>query len=462
MLNVSIIPHREFLPANTPEQKLFVLLKMRPSKDVRTSRPPTAFVFMIDTSGSMDEGVIGVPRPTGKSYYDDGKDWIEITGMRSKADIVLESLTKLIHSDRLSESDKIGIIRFNEQAYPVIGLTSATETRILEGAISHLKNCSGGTRIAKALSQAYNILSDQKMTSCRALLFTDGQTIDENECRQLAADFGNHNIPITALGVGDFNEDLLNSLSDITGGRVHHVVTDAESDLAVSIKELPNKIIEEFTLAQQDVITNLALTVQTVKGVKLTRVVRVYPTIAEFPLKEDFYPIGNASGNDETNFILEFTLDSRAKSRIRLAQLSLTYDIPGQNKRGELPIQKLTIQFVEGENFAVQVDQEVMGYVQQCCTIPQLISEAAKKSEQGKSQEAEKILETVKKITQRLGNKAMTQSLSNAQAELRQTQKISANTCKTMKIGAKGKTQKMGDDMDDGFSEDKIRQISGT
>lgn len=32
MLNVSITPHREFLPADSSEQKLFVMLKIRRKK----------------------------------------------------------------------------------------------------------------------------------------------------------------------------------------------------------------------------------------------------------------------------------------------------------------------------------------------------------------------------------------------------------------------------------------------
>ena len=48
MLNVSIAPHREFLPADTSEQKLFVMLKLRPTKEVANTPPSTAFTFVID------------------------------------------------------------------------------------------------------------------------------------------------------------------------------------------------------------------------------------------------------------------------------------------------------------------------------------------------------------------------------------------------------------------------------
>jgi Ca-activated chloride channel family protein len=171
-------------------------------------------------------------------------------------------------------------------------------------------------------------------------------------------------------------------------------------------------------------------------------------------------PLGNAAANDETVFILEFALESRAASRVRIAQIGLTYDVPGQNRRGELPPQNLVAQFVAGQDFSAQVDAEVMGYVQQC-NIAQLVSEATKVVDKN-PQKAEELLETARRMTQRLGNEAMTTSLTEAQNELRKTRRISPGTSKTIKMGSKGKTVRMGGDVNDQLSEEQIRQISGT
>lgn len=439
MLNVAITPHREFLPADAPEQKLFLMLKLRPAKEVAKTRPSTTFAFVIDTSGSM---------------YDD------VTEAESKIDIVIQSLLNLIRSGRLNQSDRVSIVQFDDQASTIIGLTPATEVSQLENAIAKLRNFSGGTRMGLGMRQALNTLKSQDMTCRRALLFTDGQTFDDEQCRELAKQFATSNIPITALGVGEYNEELLISLSDATGGRLLHVVPGNASGAQVSITDLPKAIAEEFSQAQQEVITNLAMTIKTVKGVKLTRVVRAYPSQAEFPLTQEPYPIGNASGNDETVFILEFTIESRAASRVRIAQLGLTYDVPGQNRRGELPPQNLVVQFVAGSNFAASVDQEVMGYVQQC-NIAQLVTEATREAERN-PQRAEELLETARRMTQRIGNQAMTVSLTEAQDELRKTRQISSGTRKTIKMGSKGKTVRMGGDINDEFSEEQIRQLSGT
>jgi Ca-activated chloride channel family protein len=441
-LFVNITPHREFLPADTADQRLFIMLKLRPTQEVAQSRPSTTFAFIIDTSGSMYE---------------------QVEGGKTKIDIVIDSLYGLVRSGRLTQSDRIAIIQFDNHASTLIGLTPATDVSKLESAISRLRDFSGGTCMGRGMSQALSLLANQNMTSRRALIFTDGETFDEPECEELALDFANNGIPITALGVGDYNEDLLTHLSDTTGGQCFNVVENSINLMGndVAIANLPQTLFEQAQQAQQEVINNLKLNLSTVKGVELVRVTRVYPDQADFPLNQKPYPIGVAMANDETIFILEFKIDSRAGSKVRIAQLGLTYDIPGQQRTGELPPQNVVVQFIPGGGNAAQVDQEVMGYVQQR-NISQLVVDATRVAESN-PQQAEQLLETAKRLTVKIGNQAMLESLNGAQSELRKTQKISAGTRKTVKMGSKGKTVKMGsDDINEQLSDEEIRKLSGT
>ncbi|MFN7502588.1 MAG: vWA domain-containing protein, partial [Dolichospermum sp.] len=323
-ININITPHREFMPADTAAQKLFVMLKLRPTKEIARSRPSTTFTFVIDTSGSMYEIILGESKPTGIIYEQDGKKYEKVIGGKSKIDLVIESLLALVRSGKLTTSDRIAIVQFDDHASQIIGLTSATEINHIETAIEKLREFSGGTRMGLGLRTAYDILSEQQMTVRRTLLFTDGQTFDEDQCRSISSNFATNNIPITALGVGEFNEDLLTHLSDTTGGKLLYIVPGKAIGTQISILDLPDKIIDEYSQAQQEVITNLALTVKTVKGVELTRIVRAYPTQAEFPINQDPHPIGNAIANDETIFILEFTINNRPAGRVRIAQVGMT------------------------------------------------------------------------------------------------------------------------------------------
>jgi Ca-activated chloride channel homolog len=458
-LNFSITPHRELFPADSLEQKLFLMLKLQPTREVAASRPPTSFVFVIDTSGSMYEVVSGNPQPTGEQAMVDGQLYNVVSGGKSKIDIVMESLRGLVRSGRLNQSDRVAIIQFDDQSSTIIDLTPATKIAEIEAAIASLKDFSGGTSMALGLSKALQILSGQTMSNCRVLMFTDGQTTDEFECEELAKQLAKAGVPITALGIGEFNENLLITLTDTTGGKPYHVVPGYATGTQVSIDELPVKLLEDYQEAQQEVITNLRMSLSTVKGVKLSRLIRVYPTNTEFPSTQSPYPIGNVSANDETIFVLEFSIDTRVPGRVRIAQLSLTYDIPGLNRRGELLPQTLLVEFVAGQ-IAAQVDQEVVGYVQQA-NISQLVDQASKVADRDPDR-ANELLEKARRITVKLGNADMTESLESAQDELRKTRKLSSDSQKTVKMGSKGKTVKMSSGPNDGLTEDLIRQMSGT
>jgi len=460
MLNVTIVPNREFLTSQTAPQKMFVMLKLRPNKEASLARPATNFVFLIDTSGSMYEVVLGESVRTGKVYQMDGQTYHQVTGGKSKIDLVVESLKALINSQQLGINDRIAIIQFDDKASTLIGLTPATEKAQLEQAIEALKKFSGGTQMGKGMQEAFKLLFSEGMSSRRVLIFTDGMTFDEDLCKELARDFATENLPITALGVGNYAEDLLIHLGDTTGGRLFHVSTEEENkELAVSIDKLPQKIIEEFTQAQQDVVTNIAISVKTVQGVELTRIARVYPEPAEFLLTEQPYSIGNAAANDETIFILEFSITNRPAAKVRIAQLGLTYDIPGKNQRGELPPQNLIIQFVTGE-VNTPFNSEVMSYLQQLNTVG-LIKQATQLAESNPSK-AQQLLEAAGRLTQNVGNEAMRRTIVLAQDELRKTRKISDSTRKTIKMGAKGKTVLVNDQSDEQLSEEVIRKMSGT
>src|SRR4051812_13709758 len=49
----------------------------------------------------------------------------------------------------------------------------------------------------------------------------------------------------------------------------------------------------------------------------------------------------------------------------RLAQIGVTYRVPGEGYRGEVPPIDVTVEYTTDEALASSVDPEVMGYVQQ-------------------------------------------------------------------------------------------------
>lgn len=459
MLNFTLTLNREFLEADKEHQKLFAMLKVRPTKEAAETPPPVNYVCLIDTSGSMYEVVGGEVQETGRTFNVDGCDYREVSGGVTKIDLVIESLKKLVQSQQFKPEDRLAIIRFDDEASTLLELSPITDLQRIDDAVQQLRLYSGGTRLGLGMRHALNLLSSPSMAVNRVLLFTDGQTFDEDLCKDFVKDFTNNNISISALGVGEYEENLLMYLSDNTSGKLRHVVAEAASGTQVAIADLPKEILGDFRDAQKEVVTNMALSVATVKGVNLVRLARVYPNVVENPMDRDPYLIGNIMAGDETIFIMEFDVQSRSASRVRIAQLGFTYDVPGKKQRKEVPPQNIVAQFVDG-TITPQMDAEVMAYVQQL-NVAGLVQQSMDivESDPGK---AEKLLETASRMTKRWGNDSLTESLGQAQDELRKTRKLSPEFRKTVKLGSKGKTVRINDDLEEQLSQDAIRKLTGT
>jgi Ca-activated chloride channel family protein len=147
---------------------------------------------------------------------------------------------------------------------------------------------------------------------------------------------------------------------------------------------------------------------------------------------------------------------------MRLAQLGLTYEVPGQGYRGEVPPMDLLAEFTTDEALAAKIDPQVMQWVQQR-NIEMLVKQATAEARTDPSKAA-KTLELARNMTVKLGNSAMTQALDRAVGELKSSKTLSIGTAKTIKIGAKTQVLKSGPDTPAGGelpSDEEIRKITG-
>jgi len=460
LLEASVQPHREYLQANQPGQKLFLALKIRPSAEATHSRPQLAVAFVVDTSGSMREVVTEPTERTGQSVRVDGKDYEVVRGAKSKIDLVIEALQNLLSSPQLQPSDRLAIVKFDDVAEVVQPFTPANEKARLVAAAERLTQYSGGTQMGAGMREGMRLL-EREGGSRRLILLTDGQTFDEPLVETVAAQLAQARIPVTAIGVGDeWNDDLLAEITDRTQGKPFHVIPDNQNPQPPSLRasELPQAILGELEHAALEVVTNVTLSVKTVRDVALERITRVYPTQTEVDRSVQPHPLGNAEAGDWTVYILEFTLPTRGPSRIRLAQLGLTYEVPGQGYRGELPPIDVVAEFTTNESLSSRIDPQVMQWVQQR-NIEMLVKQAAQEAKSDPAKAA-KTLELARNMTVKLGNSAMTQALDRAVGELRSSKTLSLGTQKTLKIGAKTQTLKAepGSALP---SDEEIRKITG-
>jgi Ca-activated chloride channel family protein len=455
MLNVSIHAHRNYLRANGGPQKLFVALKLLPSVEAARRRPQVNLSLVIDTSGSMREPAPGLPIEVTpiKPYVQDGKTYTGTFKGSTKLDMAMEAARRLVESNAIGADDRVSVIQFDDKSQVVVsGLFGLDRQRLLDG-IARLATFSGGTRMALGMANAQSELQGSQGAS-KVLLLTDGQTADADDCRKLAGALSQLGAPIIALGVGEeYNEDLLTDICNITQGRPY--------DLR-DLSKLSEVFEAELSSTTRQVISDVQVILKTVREVRAASVWRVYPNLAEVDATRDPLLIGNLESGDHTIFIIELDLPERPPVRARLAQIGITYLVAAAGYRGEVKPIDVVVEFTSDEALSGQVDAEVMGYVQQR-NVDNLVRQATEQARKD-PQQAAKTLQLARSMTQRLGNHAMTVALGSAEQELHLKGTISARTAKTIKVGARTQTMKVGAPRgleSELPSEEEIRRLTG-
>ncbi|PNY81386.1 vWA domain-containing protein [Deinococcus koreensis] len=461
MLDATVRPHREFLLAQTQGQKLFLTLHVRPTAQAGQARPNLSVVFVVDTSGSMREVVTEPTSTTGQTTFVDGRQYEVVRGAKNKLELLTEALTGIINSDLLRPEDRLALVKFDDMADVLVPFTGADDRARLLAGVERLDWYSGGTNMGLGMQAGARLLQSET-GSRRMVLLTDGQAFDAPVVEEQAGVLSGLQIPVTTVGVGDeVNTELLTLITDRTQGQPIDVVPDTDNPQppAVRATELPAALLGDLQQAANEVVTNVALSVRTVKDVVLDRVTRVQPTQTDVSKTDGPLPLGNVEAGIGATYVLEFTLPARPAARMRLAQLGLTYQVPGANYRGEIPPLDVLVEFTGDEAMAARVDPEVMQWVQQR-NIEGLVAQATREAGSNPAQAA-KTLELARSMTVRLGNGAMTQVLDRAIGELGSSKTISLGTAKTMRLGAKTQTIKAADGGSTLPSDEEIRKMTG-
>lgn len=179
MLRVTAKAHREFLRADTADQRLFVMFKLEAVGVAAQSRPPLALALVVDTSGSMREVISWQgPALAGPVHQVDGQEYVEVSAGETKIERAVQVAERLIHDPRLRPDDEISIIQFDDTSTVLASLGATADKGRLSGAVQQLRNYSGGTEMAKRLKNAIAELSKSSPGSNRKVfLLTDGHTL---------------------------------------------------------------------------------------------------------------------------------------------------------------------------------------------------------------------------------------------------------------------------------------------
>lgn len=412
MIRLEARPHRQNLKAGSADpQKLYLMLKLLPTRELAVARPDVACALVIDTSGSM---------------------------AGEKLELAIRAAHELVDDERLTNSDQVAVIHFDDDAVCLQSFLTLDQKDGIHRAIDRLRDFSGGTRMARGIRCALAEMQTVPVQLAkRVFLLTDGETSDESDCRAFSSEFSKLNAPVVAMGVGsEYNESLMAEIAAQSRGRPYHLA---------NIEVLKEMLNSEIGSSVKEVATDLRLNIGAVKGVKLDSISRVYPSLADVATEDALHRLGNAAAGDFTVFIVELTISGLARpvGRVRLVQFGLTAEAPGAGRRIEFPIQNLSISFTTDEAELAAVDAEVLNYVQQR-NVDRMMDDAVRLAAVDAGRARQTLL-MAQRMTQRLGNKAVTKMLDSALDELNSTGTISSGTRKTVVLGGKTKTMKAGD-----------------
>jgi Ca-activated chloride channel homolog len=315
-----LTPGRQSLLLQPRAQMLYVLVDLKLSHEVRAGTQPLNLSLVLDHSSSMQRD--------------------------NKLQRLKEAVSRII--DMMDAQDYLSIVTFGDRATVLLPSSPLGDKRAAKEALDAIR-CRGGTEMSTGIRAGLQELQTHSANLLsQMLVLTDGQTYgDEAICLALAAQAGERQVHITALGLGDdWNSVLLDELAIRTGGH---------SDYVQSAEQLSRVFEEQLRTLQLTAIRNLTLSVNTAISSRLLRATWVAPSIKLLPVPTEAPPagqgieleLGRVSTDRDYRLLLELVVAARAVGDVEVATLAFTYEVPGLEGDRERSSSTLVTRFVE-------------------------------------------------------------------------------------------------------------------
>ncbi len=204
--------------------------------------------------------------------------------IRATAPSALEHTARALHSiiERLDQADRLVLVACAEEALLLVAADGDRRAALVAG-VARLASLRLGeaTDLALGLELALAELEQhgaEANGSGRVLLLTDGFTRDSEACLELARAAALGGISISTIGLGgEFQDDLLTRMADLSGGRAVYV-RHAEA--------IPPVVAAELEAARGVAAAALSLELALPRNVSLHRVTRMSPSLAPLEWSE--------------------------------------------------------------------------------------------------------------------------------------------------------------------------------
>ncbi|HYL59559.1 MAG TPA: VWA domain-containing protein [Candidatus Acidoferrales bacterium] len=390
---------------------LYVLLEAV-ARGAGGGRVPLNLGVVIDRSGSM---------------YDE-----------RRLEFVVEAVKFL--ADNLSDEDKVSIVAFADKAKVMITPEAARDKGAVGRAIDDidLLEIGGGTQMAlgmrAAIDEVKKNLSPDRLN--RVLVLTDGQTYEETACIDLV-EKNRDQISFSTMGVGvEFNEKLLQRLSQDSNGKYHFIGDPAE---------IPNIFEDELQGLRSVSLRNGRIDVTLSQGVQVREAFRASPEIFLLgaPLvgedRKIAYEIGDLQAGVPGSVLLTLVLPPRKPGQVRILQSNFHYETPGAGESTKSC--DLAVEYTLDRTLTSKRNGRVMNLVDQV-SIAKLQAKAEEELKLGNVDRATRLLGNALQGTQRMGNTKATQALAGLIEQVKKTQTLQTKAAKTTLLQAQAVVRK--------------------
>lgn len=294
-LDIELTLSRDKVGISDTEQRLYLLVDIRPPKQSSGQQLPLNLCLVIDRSTSMQ-----------------GR---RLDAVKAAVEMVIEKLTP---------SDVLSIISFSDRAEVVVAAEPMQQKAAILRKL-HAIEASGGTEIYQGLAAGVKELRALALNEYanHLILLTDGHTYgDDKQCLELAARTAVDGIGITAFGIGsDWNDQFLDQLVAPSGG---------QSNFIEQPKSVVQKLQERITGMGMVYAQNMRLQRDFPDFVSLEYGYKIVPFAQPLVLDDDVIRLGNVEGRSRLAFLLEMNIQPQTKERRLSIPINLVAEIPAK------------------------------------------------------------------------------------------------------------------------------------
>ncbi|EFO80510.1 von Willebrand factor type A [Oscillochloris trichoides DG-6] len=320
-LILQTLPQLISLPARSEAQICYAMITL--ATDAGGVGAPVNWALVADASRSMRIPIVSeeqfrelVRAGGAQEVLVDGVPVWQIAGpvpdaIRAQSPSALDYTVRALHSvvERLDRQDRFSLVACAEQALTLVPSMSGERRAELVAGITRLHSLRLGeaTDLSSGMRLGLAELAHAAApgTVRRLILLTDGFTENADACMALARQAAQAGVSISTLGLGgEFQDDLLTGLADVSGGRASFM---RRAD------QIPAAVAAELDAARNVVAQALQLELHLPQGVEVRRVTRIAPSLA--PLE--------ASGDDPRRLFIHLgDLERETPIRILLELLA--------------------------------------------------------------------------------------------------------------------------------------------